>query len=627
MSESRMYGQYTELINLIDVKGFNYPTIILDKLSEIRAETISLLARQGTHDASTGEYPSNEPNTGDYWVITVQGIIDLTIYYINDWIVWNGTGWDRMNNQGSPGSAAISDVAYGISWNGNTDGATKNAIYDKLQEFWGQVSDDAYPTGWNGDTTNAPSRNAVYDPLQAHYNDPDPAVHHSRYTDAEAKTACVTNIAYSGVWNVTLDLAPSKNAVYDKVNGLSLGSPISDDVYGIDWNGNTLCAASKNALYDEMNKFHNDVSDQEFLCDKISSFSEHGFFKVVNNTVYLFSAIGSDLQKAIDYLGNKGGTIVLPAETILLSATINLDGNGSYVIRGKGNNTIIDIGANRTAFSITNAKSCKLENFAIDMIDATDQSAYGIEITEANDNPIWIENITIYGDGTNGRGITINSDKVSVRNCYIYDLGGYYIVINGNDQSSVLDNILIDCTNEAIYIGNGSTRCVVNGNIIISPANYGIRFYGYSGTDVSYSTCNDNIIYDPVKYGIVLGEAVRTTVSGNIIIGNATQTDELYGIYIDAADYNTVSGNLIYNLTQNSTDTGAGIVLVNGSDNCNVNGNNVVNGTNSGVGVHYGLLIGAGCTETTMTGNMSLLNETQLLDNGTNSYVANNKTA
>ncbi len=50
----------------------------------------------------------------------------------------------------------------------------------------------------------------------------------TQYTDALAKVACVSDAAYGAGWNGVTDVAPSKNAVYDKIE--SLGSGLWTDV-------------------------------------------------------------------------------------------------------------------------------------------------------------------------------------------------------------------------------------------------------------------------------------------------------------------------------------------------------------------------------------------------------------
>lgn len=65
------------------------------------------------------------------------------------------------------GSGLISDEAYGSGWNGvTTEAPSKNSVYDKIESVvTGTVSDTAYGSGWNGVTSVAPSKNAVYDEI------------------------------------------------------------------------------------------------------------------------------------------------------------------------------------------------------------------------------------------------------------------------------------------------------------------------------------------------------------------------------------------------------------------------------------------------------------------------------
>jgi hypothetical protein len=64
---------------------------------------------------------------------------------------------------------------------------------------------------------------------------------------AAAAAAAVSDAAYGAGWNGVTDVAPSKNAVYDKLSVM-----VSDTAYGAGWNGVTDVAPSKNAVYDEM---------------------------------------------------------------------------------------------------------------------------------------------------------------------------------------------------------------------------------------------------------------------------------------------------------------------------------------------------------------------------------------
>jgi hypothetical protein len=85
------------------------------------------------------------------------------------------------------------------------------------------ISDTAYSSGWDGVTAVAPSKNAVYDKVET----------------------LVSDTAYAAGWDGVTGTAPSKNAVYDKIETL-----VSDTAYAASWNGVTTVAPSKNAVYD-----------------------------------------------------------------------------------------------------------------------------------------------------------------------------------------------------------------------------------------------------------------------------------------------------------------------------------------------------------------------------------------
>lgn len=67
------------------------------------------------------------------------------------------------------------------------------------------VSNTAYAASWDGVTDAAPSKDAVYDKIEA---------------AATAAAALVSDTAYAGSWDGVTTIAPSKNAVYDKINSL-----------------------------------------------------------------------------------------------------------------------------------------------------------------------------------------------------------------------------------------------------------------------------------------------------------------------------------------------------------------------------------------------------------------------
>jgi hypothetical protein len=74
---------------------------------------------QGVWDASTGVYPTGAV-AAQYWITNVAGTISGTAYLVGDWMVYNGTGWDKVDN---------ADVMATLSvWTGSTNLTTLGII-------------------------------------------------------------------------------------------------------------------------------------------------------------------------------------------------------------------------------------------------------------------------------------------------------------------------------------------------------------------------------------------------------------------------------------------------------------------------------------------------------------------
>lgn len=57
------------------------------------------LIYKGQWDASSGTYPVQLTYvTGDFYIVSVAGTVSGVDYYVGDWIIWNGTSWDRSAN-------------------------------------------------------------------------------------------------------------------------------------------------------------------------------------------------------------------------------------------------------------------------------------------------------------------------------------------------------------------------------------------------------------------------------------------------------------------------------------------------------------------------------------------------
>jgi hypothetical protein len=66
--------------------------------SQLPASILGALEYQGTYDASGGSFPSN-PSKGFYYVISVAGTLGGISYRVGDWLTYDGTGWDKIDNQ------------------------------------------------------------------------------------------------------------------------------------------------------------------------------------------------------------------------------------------------------------------------------------------------------------------------------------------------------------------------------------------------------------------------------------------------------------------------------------------------------------------------------------------------
>ena len=65
--------------------------------AQLPASVLGALSYKGTYDASTGVFPTS-PSKGDYYVISVAGTISSHAYVVGDWITYDGTSWDFVDN-------------------------------------------------------------------------------------------------------------------------------------------------------------------------------------------------------------------------------------------------------------------------------------------------------------------------------------------------------------------------------------------------------------------------------------------------------------------------------------------------------------------------------------------------
>ncbi|KKL18455.1 hypothetical protein LCGC14_2475350, partial [marine sediment metagenome] len=228
---------------------------------------------------------------------------------------------------------------------------------------------------------------------------------------------------------------------------------------------------------------------------------------------------GNDIQVAIDEIESVGsGIIFLQPGTHNLSATLTVNNvNVNILIKGAGESTIIDCNGDRTTFDITNAKSCVLKDFKIDVTSIVSIQKEIFNIIEASDNRVLIEGIVITGDGTNGLGFYVESDEVIIRNCYMSNINGG-VHIDGGLYQIIDGNIIHDCSGNGIYSTGGSHSIFINNTV------YNMVGYGLSFRSGSYLEISTNITYNATNFsGIKIDTITDSVINDNISYNNSSE--------------------------------------------------------------------------------------------------------
>lgn len=130
-----------------DAKGQPNGFASLDSEGHLPVEQLptSALVYKGQWDASTGVMPVQESYTiGDFYIVSVEGTIGGTKFYVGDWIIWNGTTWERSANanavasvNGKTGAVVLSGTDINLSSDSNVDlkKAVNNGVGDEKYTF------------------------------------------------------------------------------------------------------------------------------------------------------------------------------------------------------------------------------------------------------------------------------------------------------------------------------------------------------------------------------------------------------------------------------------------------------------------------------------------------------------
>lgn len=95
------YQNFNWMFRLVDA-WIKYFKATADEQAINLATALKSVRYAGNLDASTGAYPTGV-SQGAYYIISVAGTISGLAYSVDDWAVYNGTGWNRIRNTGGGG--------------------------------------------------------------------------------------------------------------------------------------------------------------------------------------------------------------------------------------------------------------------------------------------------------------------------------------------------------------------------------------------------------------------------------------------------------------------------------------------------------------------------------------------
>lgn len=283
----------------------------------------------------------------------------------------------------------------------------------------------------------------------------------------------------------------------------------------------------------------------------------------------------TEINNALTAIGTGYGKIMI-TDNITLSASIDIDGGGSYIIEGVGLPTV-ESGGDYEVFRITDAASCIIRDLLID--GSTITSGYSIiYIDEIIDNPISIDNVGISSTPSSD-GIFVDSNNVTVRNCFIMDVSTA-IYIETAENTKIYDNEILYCDDNGIQLFSGADNNVIYNNYIhCEGGNIGIYLSGSDDNVISY-----NIIKNFNIYGVTVTSACRyNEIIGNHISDSVSTITSINRTCIHiTGDYNDAIDNNCFNCKNPSPSYyGNGIYLTSIAGNNIIVGNNCIDNDNN----------------------------------------------
>lgn len=130
-----------------DARGQPNGFASLDSEGHLPVEQLptSALVYQGQWDASSGAYPVQTTYiTGDFYIVSVEGTTKGIKFYVGDWIIWNGSAWERSANanavasvNGKTGAVVLNGADIKLTSDSNVDlaKAVNDGAGDKTYTF------------------------------------------------------------------------------------------------------------------------------------------------------------------------------------------------------------------------------------------------------------------------------------------------------------------------------------------------------------------------------------------------------------------------------------------------------------------------------------------------------------
>jgi hypothetical protein len=231
----------------------------------------------------------------------------------------------------------------------------------------------------------------------------------------------------------------------------------------------------------------------------ISDSGDNSYTFIRNTNGNYWDATGGNIQNAINDLGVNGGSVYLPAGTIIASSMIYMKNNTKLIGSGVGVTTI------------------------------TANNYLGMSLVRANQ----VRNVTI-------SDLTIDGNNVM----------GDLIYLKAVSDSSVQNVYLLDSTSNGIYTSEGCERCFFD-NIRVTGINTD-SFEGFAFAEVYNSTFNNLMVWN-AWMGVDFHN-IKNCVISNIEIFNCSYAVKFFG----EGDYST--DNLVTNINCHDLrpDTGMG---------------------------------------------------------------------